>query len=270
MNIKPLTTDPGTHAMVVTRVADGQWHLLDDDLVVGRGHAARRPDGRLFVSIDAWHGAAFDRLAEAMLAALPAPLYTVVAEADVESTANWQRAGFAVRRREWELLVPTDPRVTGLEAALPPPGVRIVPAGATDEGLLRAVDRSIREEVAAGVGWQSMPAEVRPRLAGDTIADPSLYTVAAAPNRYLGLVRVVTVTRQPRIGLIAVRESEQRRGIARALLSHVLGTLHHRGIGAASAEVDASNNAALALFEGIAGRRTGSNLELGMELESVR
>ena len=270
MNIKPLTSDPGMSALVVTRVADGQWHLLDDDLVVGRGHAARRPDGRLFVSIDAWHGAAFDRLAEAMLAALPAPLYTVVAEADAESAAHWRRAGFAVRRREWEFLVPTDPRVTGLEAALPPSGVRIVPSGAADEGKLRAVDRAIRDEVEAGVGWRTMPAEVRPRPAGDTIVDPSLYTVAAAPDRYLGLVRLVTVTRQPRIGLIAVRAGEQRRGIAKALLSHVLGTLHRRGIAAASAEVDASNTAALALFEGIAGRRTGSNLELELELESAR
>ena len=50
--------------MVVTRVADGQWHLLDDDLVVGRGHAARRPDGRLFISIDTWHDTAFDQLCD--------------------------------------------------------------------------------------------------------------------------------------------------------------------------------------------------------------
>ena len=107
-----------------------------------------------------------------------------------------------------------------------------------------------------------MPAEIRPRPAWDTIVDPSLYTVAAAPDRYLGLVRVVTATRQPRIGLIAVRAAEQRRGIARALLSHALGTLHRSGVAAASAEVDESNKAALALFEGIAGRRTGSSLEL--------
>jgi len=262
MNNKPLATNPSRHAAVVTRVADGQWHILDDDLVVGRGHAARRPDGRLFVSIDAWHGAAFDRLAEAMLAALPAPLYTVVDEADAESTAHWQRAGFTVRRREWEFLVPTDPGVTGLEESLPPPGVRIIPAGAADEALLRDVDRTIRAEVEAGPGWHSMPAEVRPRPAGDTIVDPSLYTVAAAPDRYLGLVRVTAMTRRPRIGLIAVRAGEQRRGIARALLSHVLGTVHRAGIAAASAEVDESNKAALALFEGIAGRHTSSSLEL--------
>lgn len=262
MNNKLFTTGPSRDALVTTRVADGQWHALEDDLVVGRGHAMHRPDGRLFVSIDAWHCAVFDRLAEAMLANLPAPLYTLVDESDVESAANWQRAGFTMSRREWDFVVPTDPSVTGLEDLSPPADVRILPAGCADEGLLRALDRAIRAEVEAGPGWQSMPAEVRPRLAHDTIVDPSLYTVAAAPDRYLGLIRVVTVTRRPRLGLIAVRADQQRRGIARALLSHSLGALHRAGFAAASAEVDESNTAALALLEGIGGRRMSSSLEL--------
>jgi len=263
MNTKSFASRPSGQALPVTRVADGQWHVLEDDLVVGRGHALRRPDGRLFVSIDAWHGAAFDQLAEAMLADLPAPLYTVVGEADSELISDWRRLGFRTRRREWEFVVPTDPRDTGLEAVLPPSGVRIVPAGEADEGPLRALDQAIRCEVEESVGWRSMPAEVRPRPAGVTVVDLSRYAVAAASDRYLGLVRVVTATRQPRIGLIAVRAGEQRRGIARALLSHVLGTLHRSGIAAASAEVDESNTAALALIEGVGGRRVSSGLELG-------
>ncbi|MFF7490570.1 GNAT family N-acetyltransferase [Streptomyces luteogriseus] len=262
METRPFTSGPGENAVMITRVADGQWHALDDDLVVGRGHAEHRPDGRLFVSVDAWHDTAFDLLAEAMSAELPAPLYTVVDEADIELTAGWKRAGFTVRRREWEYVVPTDPGLTGLDDVLPPPGVTIVPAGQADESLLRAVDRAIRDEVEATVGWQSMPAEVVPRPQGDTIVDPSKYAVAAGPDRYLGLIRVVRVKR-PRIGLIAVRAGEQRRGIARALLAHALGTLHHSGATAAWAEVHASNRAASALFEGIGGARpTSSNLEL--------
>ncbi|MDX3310941.1 GNAT family N-acetyltransferase [Streptomyces sp. NPDC054884] len=261
MNTKPFTSGAGANAVMITRVAERQWHALDDDLVVGRGHAGHRPDGRLFVSVDAWHGAVFDRLAEAMLAALPAPLYTVVDEADIELTAGWRRAGFTVRRREWEYAVPTDPRVTGLEAVLPPPGVTIVPAGHADEGLLRAVDRAIRDEVEATVGWQSMPAEVIPHPEGDTVVDPSKYAVAAAPDRYLGLVRVVTAIR-PRIGLIAVRAGEQRRGIARALLAHALETQHRSGFAEAWTEVHESNQAASALFEGVGARPVSSNLEL--------
>ncbi|GAA2507518.1 GNAT family N-acetyltransferase [Streptomyces longisporus] len=261
MNTKPFTSKPGENAVVITRVADRQWHALDDDLVVGRGHAEHRPDGRLFVSIDAWHDATFDRLAEAMLAQLPAPLYTVVDEADAELTAGWRRAGFTVRRREWEYAVPTDPQVTGLEAVLPPEGVTIVPAGQADEGLLRAVDRAIRAEVEASAGWHSMPAEVIRRSADDTIVDPSKYAVAAAADRYLGLIRGVTVIR-PRIGLVAVRAGEQRRGIARALLAHALGTLHRSGFATAWTEVQESNRAASALFEGIGARPASSNLEL--------
>jgi hypothetical protein len=56
------------NTLVITRVAKRQWHALDDDLVVGRGDASPRPDGRLFVSIDAWHDSVFERLAGAILA----------------------------------------------------------------------------------------------------------------------------------------------------------------------------------------------------------
>jgi ribosomal protein S18 acetylase RimI-like enzyme len=260
MNQKPFMSGAG--AVAVTRVADGQWQARDGDLAAGRGYAEHRPDGRLFVCVDAWHDTAFDRLAEAMVAELPAPLYTLVDEADTALTARWRRAGFAIRRREWEYEVPTDPRATGLEDVPPPPGVTIVPAGHADEGRLRAVDRAIRDEAeAAGGWWRSMPAEVVPRPEADTLVDPRVYAVAAAQNRYLGLIRVGRVIR-PRIGLVAVLAGERRRGIARALLAHALGTLHRSGSAAAWAEVHESNRAATALFEGAGARRVGGNLEL--------
>jgi hypothetical protein len=63
------------HAVLVSRVAAGQWHALENDLVIGRGEASRRSDGRLFVSVDAWHPSAFDQLAAALLDALPRPLH---------------------------------------------------------------------------------------------------------------------------------------------------------------------------------------------------
>jgi hypothetical protein len=255
---------PGTdnHPVVVTRVSDTQWHAVEDDLTVGRGVASRRPDGRLFVSIDAWHGAVFDRLADAMLAHLPAPLYTVVDETDHDSRSAWERAGFATARREWGYLVPTDPHITGLGSVRPPSGVTIVPAGEAEEGPLRALDRLIRDEVEATVGWQTMPAEVLPRPAGTTLLDPSKYAVARHVDQYVGLIRVAPLTRQPRIGLIAVRADRHRCGIARTLLAHALGSLHHSGTASAWAEVNESNAAATALFESIGARRTASTLEL--------
>ncbi|MCZ4124769.1 GNAT family N-acetyltransferase [Streptomyces sp. H39-S7] len=250
------------HPVVITRVAEQHWHALADDQVVGRGGVGRRPDGRTFLSIDAWHGSVFDRLAGAMLVDLPRPLYTVIDEADRELMCSWERCGFTTSRREWEYVVPTDPSVTRLGAVQPPPGVTIVPAGAAEVGPLRALDRALRAEVEATVGWHTMPAEVVTFPHGITVADPSKYAVAARGDRYVGLIRLATATRRPRVGLIAIRTDEQRCGIARALLAHTLGALHRLGTAAAAAEVNEANEAATALFEGIGAQRERSNLEL--------
>lgn len=250
------------HATMITRVAERRWHAVEGDQVVGRGDTSRRPDGRTFLSIDSWYGAVFDQLAAAMLADLPRPLYTLVDEADLDLASWWRRVGFVTRRREWEYVVPTGPRVTGLGSVLPPDDVTMVPVGAAQEGPLREAYDAIRDEVDATVGWDSMPAEVLARPDGAPLMDLSKYAAAAQADRYVGLVRVTGRTRQPRIGLLAVRSDQRRRGIARALLAHVLGSLHRSGVETASAEVNESNEAAMALVEGIGARRANSNLEL--------
>jgi ribosomal protein S18 acetylase RimI-like enzyme len=242
--------------VLLTRVAQRHWHALEDDRVIGRAEATHRPDGRIFLAIDAWHGEVFDQLAEAVLADLPRPLYTVVDAAEVDLTSHWERAGFTVRRREWDYLIPARTRLGAS------PGITIVPMGAADEGALRDLDRVIRAEVSATVGWAEMPAEVVVRPAGDTIVDPLRYAVAQAAGEYVGLLRLGAVPRQPRIGLIAVRAEHQRRGVAWALLAHVLDFLHRQGIEAASAEVKEANAPAIALLERVGARRVGTNLEL--------
>jgi ribosomal protein S18 acetylase RimI-like enzyme len=257
-----LSSDMAEHVVVVTRVSERQWHALSDDRVIGRGEVTRRPDGRRFLSIDAWHDTAFDHLAGAMLATLPKPLYTVVDEADLDLLCRWERIGFGPRRREWEYVVPTDPQITGLGSVLPPAGVTILAVGEAEEGPLRVLDGVIRGEVEATFGWRNMPAEVPARSDGRALLDPAKYAVAAQSGQYVALVRVVPLPRQPRIGLIAVRAGLRRRGIARSLLAEVLGSAHRRGIATASADVNQSNEAALALFEAVGARRAGSNLEL--------
>lgn len=252
----------GTHPIMITRAADMRWHAVDDDRVAGRAEAWYRPDGRLFLSIDSWHGAVFDQLADAALANLPRPLYTMIDEADTGLASHWTRAGFTTRRRELEYLVPTDPRVTGLGSAQPPSDVMIVPVGDADEDLLRQLARQIHDEVEAAIGWREMPAEMLPRPPGSVVADPSKYAVASRSGHYVGLLRMSSLTRLPRIGLIAVLSGQQRRGIARALLAQALGSLHDCGISAVSAEVGESNQAGTELFDGIGGRRVGTNLEL--------
>ncbi|WP_280362989.1 GNAT family N-acetyltransferase [Nocardia wallacei] len=261
MNSVHPTADRGKPSVVITRVGETQWHALEDGRTVGRSDVSRRPDGRIFVSIDSWHDTVFDQLAGAISVHLPRPLYTVVDEADTHTTANWARAGFTTRRREWEYLLSTDPKSTGLDAVAPP-GVTIVAAGDAEETPLRTLDREIRDEVEATVGWQEMPVEILRCPDGNTAPDPSNYTVASQSGRYVGLVRVVTRRRHARIGLVAVLASRHRRGIARSLLSHTLGALHRAGIDTASADVNESNVAAMALFDGIGARRANSNVEL--------
>ncbi|MFJ7206579.1 GNAT family N-acetyltransferase [Streptomyces sp. NPDC098789] len=255
------TAGTGDRVTTITRTAEHQWHALEDGREIGRSDVSVRPDGRLFLSVDAWHADAFDRLAAAMVADLPVPLHAVVDEEDLDSIAGWQRAGFTIGRREREYLVPTDPARTGLDGAPTPAGVRIVPVGDAERDPLCAVDRAIRDEVEATVGWRRMPAEVIPLPAGITVVDPAAYAVAARGDHYVGMVRLGPLPRQPRIGLIAVRADEHRRGIARALLASVLGGLHRSGVATARAEVDESNTAATALFEGIGARTAGRTVE---------
>ncbi|WP_354638057.1 GNAT family N-acetyltransferase [Kitasatospora camelliae] len=254
----PGSDEPTVH---VARVSDTRWQAVEDDREVGGGDVSRRTDGRLFISVDAWQDPVFDRIAAAMLADLPTPLYTVVDESDPDTASAWRRAGFTPARREWGYVVPTDPAISGLGAVRPPSGVTIVPAGEAEPGPLRALDRALREEVEAAAGWRTMPAEVLPRPDGITPEDLAKFVVARQEGQYVGLLRTAP-TRQPRIGLIAVRADRHRRGIARALLAHALDVLHRAGTDAAWAEVDEDNAAATALFEGVGARRAGSLLEL--------
>lgn len=225
-------------------------HLHERPDVSGRGEVSRRPDGRLFLSIDTWDDADFALLAADMLPALPRPLYTVVDEADADLRSRWESLGFTTRRREWEYVLDTARGSVPADVTVGPP---------SGERPLRALEDVIRAEVEAAVGWQEMPAEILPRPA---VPDVTKYVVAESAGEYVGLVRLAAVTRQPRIGLIAVRADRRRRGIGRALLTSVLDSLHRKGIATASAEVNEANPAAVALFEGAGARRVGSNLEL--------
>lgn len=237
--------------LVITRVAERLWHALDDDLVVGRGDATPRPDGRLFLSIDAWHDDVFAHLAEAMLAALPRPLYTVVDEADLDLRTRWIQAGLTARRREWEYAL-----AAGGEPAAPP-GLTVLPVGTAELDPLRRLDHTIRAEVEATIGWDQLPAAVLSRP-----LDPTHYTVAAQQGVYVGLARLALLPKHTRIGLIAVRSEHRRGGVARALLADILAATHARGVATVSADVHEANTAAIALFESAGARRTGSNLEL--------
>jgi len=143
-----------------------------------------------------------------------------------------------------------------------PAGVRVLPLGAPDHRLLREVLDDVRAEAGADAGGSGLPAEWLPCPTG-TSPVPATHAAAAGPDRYEGLVRVVRRRTHARIGLVAVRRDARRRGIARAMLVEVLGALHRDGVETASADVDAANTAATALFEGLGARSTSGVVELG-------
>jgi ribosomal protein S18 acetylase RimI-like enzyme len=187
-----------------------------------------------------------------MLAALPRPLYTVVDEADLDLRTRWVQAGLTTRRREWEYVMSS-----GGNGAAPPPGLTLVPIGTAELDPLRHLDRTIRAEIEATIGWDQMPAAVLSRP-----LDPTHYAVAAELDTYVGLARLALLPRHTRIGLIAVRSDHRRRGVAHALLGQILAATHARGAATVHADVHEANTAAIALFEAAGARRTGSNLEL--------
>jgi hypothetical protein len=117
---------------------------------------------------------------------------------------------------------------SGGDGAVPPSGLTLLPTGTAELDPLRHLDRTIRAEIEATIGWDQMPAAVLSRP-----LDPSYYAVAAELDAYVGLARLTLLPRHTRIGLIAVRSD------------------HHE-----------ANTAANALFEGAGAHRTGSNLEL--------
>ncbi|MBB5915662.1 GNAT superfamily N-acetyltransferase [Nocardia transvalensis] len=245
----------------ITRITRTQWHAVADDRIVGRGEASRRPDGRIFLSIDSWHDTVFDHLAAAMLPELPAPLYTLVDETDTDLRSAWERTGFTTHRREWEYLASTDARHTGLDSPPIPADVTILPVGTAQEEPLLKAYTMIRAEIDATGGRGLMPVEIIACQGGPAPIDPGRYAVATRSGEYAGILRAATRRRHARIELVAVRAGHRRRGIARALLASALGTLHGSGIDTVSAYVHDADTAAAALFDGI-GRRAGSNLEL--------
>lgn len=110
-------------SLTLQRADDGEWLAVDaEQRIVGRGGGGRRPG---FVSIDAWSAAAFDLIAEALVAELASPLRTLVDAGDADLRAAWLRHGFVEQRREVLYRIPIDP-----EETLPPiaelPAVRAV------------------------------------------------------------------------------------------------------------------------------------------------
>lgn len=250
--------------MRVVRAAPGLvWRAVDDGEVVGAVSAFLRPDDRWFVSFDQCQAGSHEPLLAAVAANTGSDLHVVTGEEDAEALARYAGLGFTVSRREAIFLIPTDPAVTGLRDGAPPGEFLIVSALDADAELLRLLDEALRADVPGSDGWHWDPSDFHEETFGPDF-DPATYLVAVDPAAcdYAGLVRVWTSPGRPRLGLVGVRPQYRRLGLARALLARAFHTLHERGKGEVSAEVDEADARAVALLASLGARRRTGLVEL--------
>jgi ribosomal protein S18 acetylase RimI-like enzyme len=194
-----------------------------------------------------------------------------VDEADGAELDRWSAVGFRPSRREDAYLIPTAPQATGLREAEIPAGFTVISADAAREDRLRALDELLREDVPGSDGWVNDPGQFHADTFDRVQFDPATYLVAVheASGQYAGLVRIWKHPKHSRLGLIGVRRSCRRRGLARALLAAAFQPLHARGITGVLAEVDVTNTASTALLARMAARRTGGSIELLRGREAI-
>lgn len=262
MNFLPVTALES--AATITRPETTSWTAHIDGQLVGSGDATPRSDGRLFISIDAWHRPVFDQLAHAMLADLPGELATLVDDFDQDLLDAWQSAGLSARRRLRQFALSTEPRA-GLAQARPA-GVELLPLGGADPELLWRLERELRAD--AGEAWTQIPFDLLRGSAGDTPPSPGEYAVALAGGEYIGLAQARPVMRSGRrtgrawLGLVAVKREWRHRGVATALLQSALAELHAQGVHTASAEVTEPDDAAVGLLDRLGAQQLSSTVEL--------
>ena len=246
--------------MAIAEVAAGrQWHLLDDDVVVGRAHVLHRPDGRAFVAVDAWHADRGAELLEAVLHAVPGDLFSLADEKDHVQLALLGLTGFVEARREDELLVP-------VRAAAPVavPGLTVVSAADAELDRLARLDERLRRDVPGSAGWVNDLDSFRANTLETRMYDPATHLVAVddRTGAYAGLVRVGVVPGRARLGMVGVLPAYRRRGLATQLLARAFRAVAGRGIEHATAEADTTDTAAQALLRRFGARRTGGTVEL--------
>ena len=247
----------------VVRASPGLvWRALDAGQVVGAASAFLRPDDRWFVSLEPGQEDACEPLIAAVAANTGGDLYATAEDTDDQALKLFARLGFTEHRRESDVLIPTDPQVTGLQVTAEPDGVVIISAVDADEDQLRLLDDALRQDVPGAAGWKWDPGDFHEETFSSEF-DPATYLVAvdADNGEYIGLVRVWNSPGRPRLGLIAVLPGYRRRGLASVLLARAFAVLHGLGRSEVTAEVDDTNSASRALLLGLGARRVGGTVE---------
>ena len=234
LDLATLGPESTTGSEVVARPArTARWNLVRGGVTVATAYGVCRPDRRWFISVDAWQEADHHPLVNAMVADLRHDLHTRIDAADLDGLERWSRFGFEAERREVEFLFSPDPARNGLDGALVPRGLGLVPAEDVDEPALRDLDDRLRSELPGSDGWVSDPEEFHDLVFDERFArrDTHLVAVDDAQQQFAGLVRIWGNQQRARLTLLAVAQPYRRRGLARALLASALRPVHEQGIG---------------------------------------
>jgi ribosomal protein S18 acetylase RimI-like enzyme len=229
------------------------WLAWDGDRVVGALHPWRSPDDRLRLYFDKCRADAYGPLA----ACVHGACLTQIDLADAAALTQLRAAGFRDLRVEHEYEVP----VRAFDAPTPP-GLRIVTADLTELEPLMMLDCALRADTPGSEGWQPDPVWFREETYDSPFYDPRTYRVALDGETYVGLARVWRGPHGDRLGHVGVLAPYRRRGLARALISQAFAEMEREGIPSVRAEVDPTNDASVALFEGLAARVTGGTVEM--------
>jgi RimJ/RimL family protein N-acetyltransferase len=254
-----------TSHLQVVRAAPGLvWRARDDGQAVATVRAHMTPDGRWHVGFETFRDDACRPLLDAVAANTGSDLLMNIRESDPGALTRFTRAGFEVARRETFYKIPTDPAVTGLHETEAPEGTIIISAARADEEQLRLLDDELRQDVPGSDGWKWDPGDFWIETFDSGGFNPDTYLIAADLDSgdYVGLVRVWDSPRAPRLGLIGVVRSHQRRGLARVLLGRAFRVLHENGKPEVSAEADDTNTASVTLLTSVGARRADVIIEL--------
>ena len=229
-----------------------------------------RPDGRCLVrSRGGWTAPTAVAAAElAERRGRPALVHVDVAATDEQAVLH--EAGFVEARRDVRAELSVPAALAALADARLPAGVVLRSAADVDENRLRLLDDELRQDVPSTDGWRSTAAEFREHTFGDSAFDLRTYLVAVdcEPDAYLGLVRVWINPDGPRLGMVGVRRPYRRRGLASALLGHVLTVVDSLGARLVIFEADLANGPSQAFFARLDPRPTGITVELVYEPRS--
>jgi len=117
----------------------------------------------------------------------------------------------------------------------------------------------LAEILAIEAGWPTTPHWTRRQFEAELGSERSLFVVCERGGRVCGYAAAWKVPPECQILTIAVKPDQARRGIGRALLSHVIDACRAWGLEKATLEVSERNTPALRLYESagfkIVGRR---------------